>query len=270
MKALKLLILLIITFVITSCGNFSSDKTVQNETFTSNKEYYQLKIYTFDSDSQVSTVDKYLKEAYLPGLKNQGINNIGVFKRRQSETDSIRKTYVLIPFSSMEQFLTLEEKLTEDKEYLDAGSDYINASYELPPYRRIESILMSAFQGMPQLKAPTFNSARSERVYELRSYESATEQYNINKVEMFNDGGEISLFDKLGFNAVFYGEVISGAKMPNLMYMTTFSDQASRDQHWNEFSNSPEWNEMKVIPKYLNTVSHADIDFLYPTEYSDY
>ena len=63
------------------------------------------------------------------------------------------------------------------------------------------------------LKAPTFNNARSERVYELRSYESATEQYNINKVEMFNVGGEIDLFEQLGFNAVFYGEVISGAKL---------------------------------------------------------
>ena len=213
MKALNFLILLFSTFAITSCGNFSSDKTVQNETITSNKEYYQLKVYTFDSDSQVSTVDKYLEDAYLPELKSLGIKNIGVFKRRLNETDTIRKTYVLIPFSSMQQFLTLGDKLSEDKEYVEAGSDYMNASYEHPPFHRIESILMTAFQGMPLLKAPTFNSARSERVYELRSYESATEQYNINKVEMFNVGGEIDLFEQLGFNAVFYGEVISGAKL---------------------------------------------------------
>jgi hypothetical protein len=30
---------------------------------------------------------------------------------------------------------------------------------------------------------------------------------------MFNVGGEIDLFEQLGFNAVFYGEVISGAKL---------------------------------------------------------
>ncbi len=270
MKTLKFLLLMIFTFAMISCGYSNSDKTVENKSISANKEYYQLKIYTLDSDSQVAAVDKYLKGAYLPGLKKMGINNIGVFKGRIKETDSIQKTYVLIPFSTIEQFLTLEDKLTEDKEYLEAGNDYINASYEHPSYQRIESILLKAFQGMPELKVPTFNSSRSERVYELRSYESATEQYNINKVEMFNDGGEINLFDQLGFNAVFYGEVISGAKMPNLMYMTTFSDQASRDQHWKEFSNAPEWQEMKVIPKYLNTVSHSDINFLFPTDYSDY
>ena len=269
-KTLKLLLLIISTFVITSCGNWSSDKKVEHKSITANREYYQLKIYTFDSDSQVSVVDKYLKEAYLPGLKKLGINNIGVFKPILKETDSIKKTFVLIPFSTIEKFLTLEDKLPKDKEFLEAGSDYINASYEHPPYIRIESILLRAFQYMPVLKVPTFNSSRSERVYELRSYESATEQYHKNKLEMFNEGGEINIFDQLGFNATFYGEVISGASMPNLMYMTTFADKASRDKHWDTFGKSPEWNELKVISKYKNNVSHSDIHFLFPTEYSDY
>ena len=46
---------------------------------------------------------------------------------------------------------------------------------------------------------------------------------------LLTPGGEIILFDRLDFNAVFYGEVISGSKMPNLMYMTTFDNQESRD-----------------------------------------
>ena len=87
---------------------------------------------------------------------------------------------------------------------------------------------------------------------------------------MFNAGGEVKLFDRLKFNAVFYGEVISGSKMPNLMYMTTFTDQTSRDEHWEAFVDSPEWKEISVLSKYENTVSHADIYFLYPTAYSDY
>ena len=87
---------------------------------------------------------------------------------------------------------------------------------------------------------------------------------------MFNDGGEIKLFDKLNFNAVFYSEVISGPKMPNLMYMTTFSNQESRDAHWKSFVDAPEWKEMSSVPKYQNNVSHIDRIFLYPTEYSDY
>ena len=52
---------------------------------------------------------------------------------------------------------------------------------------------------------------------------------------MFNEGGEIDLFNKLNFNAVFYGEVLSGSSMPNLMYMTSFENKADRDAHWKSF-----------------------------------
>ncbi len=87
---------------------------------------------------------------------------------------------------------------------------------------------------------------------------------------MFNEGGEITLFDELGFNAVFYGEVLSGSQMPNLMYMTTFANQESRDAHWKLFVDSSTWKTLSAMPEYQNNISHMDIQFLYPTEYSDY
>jgi hypothetical protein len=123
---------------------------------------------------------------------------------------------------------------------------------------------------MPEMLAPEFDSPKSDRVYELRSYQSSNETYFKNKVDMFNAGGEIKIFEKLGFNAVFYGEVISGPEMPNLMYMTTFSDQQSREEHWNSFRTDPDWDKLKVMDKYANNVSHIDVVFLYPTEYSDF
>jgi hypothetical protein len=170
----------------------------------------------------------------------------------------------------MDEFLTLEEELNKDEVYLAAGSDYIEASYEQAPYERIESTLMQAFPDMPTMAATPLDGPRSERIYELRSYESATEKYYKNKVDMFNAGGEIKLFDRLGFNAVFYAEVLSGSKMPNLMYMTTFSDMPKRDTLWKAFFGSPEWEQLKGMEKYKHNVSHADIMFLVPTEYSDY
>ncbi len=118
---------------------------------------------------------------------------------------------------------------------------------------------------LPQLKGP-----REERVYELRSYESATEKIFRNKVHMFNEGDEIGLFKKLNFNAVFYSEVIAGAHMPNLMYMTTFESKADRDAHWKAFGESPEWKKLSSMPEYQHNVSHIDITFLRPTSYSDY
>jgi len=232
-----------------------------------NREFYQIKIYSLLNDEQVEMTDNYLRKAYLPALKKHNITNIGVFKPR---VDSIKKIYVLIPFSSLSQFETLDDNLEKDKIYLASSVDYIKTSHKKPAYQRIESILLKAFIDMPIMLASPLNGERKDRIYELRSYESPSEAYFKNKVDMFNAGGEVNLFKRLGFNAVFYGEVISGPKMPNLMYMTTFANQESRDAHWKEFVDAPEWKELISMSKYDNNVSHIDITFLYPTEYSDY
>ncbi|MDH5365376.1 MAG: NIPSNAP family protein [Cyclobacteriaceae bacterium] len=234
------------------------------------REYYQLKHYILKTEQQEKVVDEYLEKAYLPALHKAGINDIGVFKPIKNESDTLKSIYVLIPYSSLDQFVGLEAKLDNDKKYQKAGSDYINATHDNLPYLRIKSTLMKAFEGMLKHQVPTFESAKKDRVYELRSYESGTEKLFHNKVHMFNIGGEIDLFDKLGFNAVFYSEVISGANMPNLIYMTSFSDMASRDSHWKTFGESPEWGEMKVKPIYQNNMNKLDKFLLYPTDYSDY
>lgn len=233
-------------------------------------DYYQLKTYILKTEQQVQATDQFLKEAYLPALKKLGITNIGVFKPKPSAFDTIRKIIVLIPFSSMDQFLHLDEKLAKNNDYLIAGKAFLTADYLHPTYERIESILLKAFANHPFLTPSPLQSPRNERVYELRSYESATEALYKMKVDMFNGGGEINLFNKLEFNAVFYGEVLSGAKMPNLMYLTTFANQESRDAHWKAFGDSVEWKTMSNLERYKNTISHMDILFLYPTDYSDY
>lgn len=234
------------------------------------RQYYQIKIYNLDNDQQVQTTDQYLKNAFLPTLKKMKIGPVGVFKPRPKDTGDLKQIYVLIPFSSLEQFETLEADLAKDNTIIKAGENYVNATYDNPPYDRIASILLKAFEERPILKTPALDTPRKERVYELRSYESSSEAYNRNKVDMFNKGGEVQLFDRLDFNAVFYGEVLAGPKMPNLMYMTAFTDQKSRDAHWEAFFGSPEWSKLKADTKYKNNVSHSDILFLYPTEYSDY
>ena len=90
-----------------------------------------------------------------------------------------------------------------------------------------------------------------------------------NKVDMFNAGDEVGLFKRLGFNAVFYGEVLSGGRMPNLMYLTTFENQASRDAHWKAFVEDAHWKNLIAMPEYKNNVSKNEIFFLRPTTYSD-
>src|SRR5690606_26094873 len=124
------------------------------------------------------------------------------------EDEAGKKIYVFIPYTSMEQFLELPQKLEKDQKQQEAGKDFNNAPHDDPTFKRRETILLQAFTGMPQFEEPKLNGPKKNRVYELRSYESATDKLYRSKVKMFNEG-EIEIFDKLGFNAVFYAEVIA-------------------------------------------------------------
>jgi hypothetical protein len=233
------------------------------------REYYEIKIYHLKDQTQEAAVENYLKEAYVPALHRAGIKDVGVFKPVPSDTMAGKLIYVFTPISSLDQLVSLPKTLEKDAKYMAAGKDYIDAPYKNPPYVRIETTILQAFTTMPVHSKPNLKGPKNERVYEMRSYEGHTEKTYQNKVKMFNDGGEVPLFVRLGFNAVFYGEVIAGSHQPNLMYMTTFENKADRDAHWKAFSDDAEWNKLKVNPQYQNNVSKNTSFYMYPTEYSD-
>ncbi|WP_247232351.1 NIPSNAP family protein [Telluribacter sp. SYSU D00476] len=233
------------------------------------REFYEIRIYHVTGKAQEERMENYLKNAYLPALHRAGIKSVGVFKPVESDTTFGKRIYVLTPLKSLDQLAKLPQTLNKDKAYQTAGKDYIDSEFKDPAYARYETIIMQAFAGMPQHQKPALDGPRSERVYELRSYESPSEKRYLNKVKMFNTGGEIGIFNKLGFNAVFYGEVLSGRRMPNLMYMTTFANKASRDEHWKAFSNDPDWGKLKDVAEYKDNMNKLEMFFLRPTEYSD-
>ena len=233
------------------------------------REFYKLTVYHFSNASQEKILDDYFQNALLPALHRMDVKQVGVFKAWANDTAANKTIYLLIPLNSVDMAIKLDDKLQEDAAYASAGADYINAADNNPPYSRMETILLRAFPLAPRLQVPALHAAKNQRVYELRSYESATEKKFRNKVQMFNQGDEIGLFKKLNFNAIFYSEVIAGSRMPNLMYMTSFENKTDRDDHWKIFGNDPYWKKLSAQPQYQNNVSHIDITFLYPTNYSD-
>ena len=233
-------------------------------------DIYELRIYRLADPDQEKKLDAYLEKAFLPALKRNDVRNIGVFKFIPEVRDSIRQILVLYPVRGLARVGELREALIRDSVLQQDGSDFLAAPHDPPPYERLEVLLLKPFRDMPFLRPSALGGDREKRVYELRSYESATEELFRNKVEMFNEGGEVSLFEELGFNAVFYGEVLSGSRMPNLMYMTTFRDMEARDSLWQAFVESAQWKKLIGNPYYDNNVSKADIFLLTPTSYSDY
>ncbi|MEO7988995.1 MAG: NIPSNAP family protein [Chryseolinea sp.] len=234
-------------------------------------EFYSLIVYRIKNKVQEEKIDQYLKQAYLPALHRAGKNKVGVFKPVASDTIAFGKAiYVLTAFQSLDEFNKITADLTADQKLLTDGTAYLDSKYNEVPYDRMETILMRAFANMPMMETPKLTGPKSERIYELRSYEGPTEKLYWSKVKMFNAGDEIGLFKRLQFNAVFYAEVLAGDRMPNLIYMTTFENRASRDEHWKAFVDDPQWKKLITIDEYKNTVSKNDTRLLAPTDYSDY
>jgi len=253
---------LVFLCLLISFNTFAKGKT--------NPEYYQLETYYYSTLQQESLIDDYLKTAYLPALHGYGIKNIGVFKPIANDTAANKVVYVLIPFANLKQVSEITEKLQNDPGFNAKASTFLGAPFDAPAFKRREITIIKAFSMATKLVLPSLTAPLAERVYELRSYESATDKLFTNKVQMFNEGGEVALFKKLGFNAIFYGEVVAGSRMPNLMYMTSFNSLADRNAHWEVFKNDPEWKLLSGNPAYQHNVSKIDITLTRPAAYSDY
>jgi NIPSNAP protein len=241
--------------------------------FTSAKAFsndvYEITVYHFKDAQQEVMLDTYLQTAYLPALHRKDKKSIGVFKPIANDTSADKVIYLILRFKSFDEIQALQKALIKDTIYTEAGKSYLTASYQNPPYTRMEKIILKAFETSSTMNLPKLTSDKKEHVYELRSYESPTESYHINKVKMFNSG-EINIFTKLNFNAVFYGDVIAGSHMPNLMYLTCFENMVEREAHWKSFGDDADTKKMFAMDEYKNNVSKADIILMHAASYSDY
>ncbi|MBY0534806.1 MAG: NIPSNAP family protein [Chitinophagaceae bacterium] len=256
--------LLSLLFAFTVWSSFSQ------ATSTKKSDYYQIYVYHFKTAEQEAVLDNYLSKAYIPAAKKFGIKQVGAFKPIANDTASEKLLVVVSTLSKLDQLVQLPAALLANADYQKEGASYINAIHDKAPYTRMETIVLKAFRLATNLQLPKLNNGVDKKVYEFRSYESPTEKYYRNKVEMFNEGGEITLFKRLNFNAIFYGDVIAGSRMPNLMYMTSFESMEERDKHWKAFVDSPEWKALIGNKYYEKNVNKADIWLMKATSYSDY
>jgi NIPSNAP len=209
----------------------------------------------------------FVAEALIPGLNRLGIKPVGAFSLYLGpETPSL---YVLIPSMSLDTLVNADFHLEQDEEYRKAGADFLNAPAKEPPYDRVESSLMIAFQGYPKLTVPPVTAQRGTRVFQLRTYESPSTQDHRRKVEMFHSG-EFDIFQKAGFLQVFYGDTLIGSRLPNLTYMLSFPDLAELKAKWQAFSSNPDWKKLTASSRFnfeaiVSNVTNLILD---PTTYS--
>jgi NIPSNAP len=211
------------------------------------REYYQLRRYQLQSGAEPKLVESYFSDALIPAAGRMGLGPVGAFRLEYGpETPAY---YLLLTGRAVEDLAMLDLRLAQDATFLKAAEPFWNAPAATPAYVRMESSLMAAFEGWPRLTPPASSATKGKRIFQLRTYESPSDQDHVRKVEMFHKG-EFEIFVKAGAHPVFFGDTLVGARMPNLTYMLSFAGMPEMEAAWAAFRDAPAWKALSAMPRY--------------------
>ncbi len=231
------------------------------------KQVLELRTYTLVDGAAEEKLDGYLEKALLPALARQGIGPIGAFDQASEAEDGSIQVMLLLPGPDVETVTRATAKLADDEEFSRAAADYLSTPAKQPVVKRIQSELLLSFDCWPQVAVPQQKKDGKDRLFELRVYESPTENLGELKVEMFN-AGEVPIFLDSHIMPVFMGQALIGDKMPNLTYMTVYDNDQARKAGWDNFRSHPDWKVLSAVPKYKGTVSKIHKSDWIPKSYS--
>jgi len=234
------------------------------EAETSQRQFYELRLYHLRRGPQTELFDKFYRDAAIPALNRAGIAQVGVFSVMIGPESPAM--YVLLAHPSLHSLAATHLRVLADEEFQKAGAEFLNAPAANPAYVRVESSLMAAFEGMPKLEAPALGKSR---IFELRTYESHSWKGHQKKVEMFNRA-EISIFRRVGMHPVFFGQTLVGGRLPNLTYMIGSENAEAREKGWSTFGADDEWQKLRAMPGYGDAEIVCNISnvLLRPAPYS--
>jgi len=233
-----------------SCA--ASSQVIGKDTTAEEKELYEFRTYELKFGGNQKMLLAYLKNALKPAMMRVGANHFMLFE--QVAAGGPKKIYALISYPSSAIYIKAQN-LNGDATYTTDSTDYNAATKAI--YNRFDSWLLNAFDGFPKLETAENDSD----VFELRTYESINEDALRRKIKMFNDE-EVPIFRDAGLIPTFFGEMIAGPYRPCLTYMIHSKNMDTHAEGWQNFLNHPDWNRIKVMPEYLNTVSNIRNVFL--------
>jgi hypothetical protein len=176
-----------------------------------------------------------------------GMGPVGAFKLDIGQDTPTY--YALIPGPSVAALAELDLHLAHDEDFLKLAAPFWNATATAPAYQRVEIALLAAFEGWPRVTPPASAATKGKRIFQLRTYESPSDGEHVRKVEMFHSG-EFEIFLKAGFHPVFFGDALSGSRLPHLTYMLSFENTAELEAKWEVFRNDPNWKKLSADPRF--------------------
>jgi hypothetical protein len=233
------------------------------------RQLIELRVYHFPSAGKQKAFAAFLADAMVPALNRAGARPVGAFTLAAKDNPELEvqpdpnDLYVVIPHQNAQSFLDLNTRLITDEQFLQAGQAVIAAPKSDPAFTRYETSLLRAFAAVPTVLSP---AKGANRVAQLRTYESHSSERAMKKIQMFEQGGEIAIFRKVGLNPVFFGQAVAGSKMPNLTYMVAFDDERAMKAGWDAFRADPDWKKLSGDETYKDTVSNITNLVLRPVE----
>lgn len=222
------------------------------------RQILELRRYTFATDAKRAAFEAFCESGLIPALNRAGVKPVGVFRMTKADNpqatfagDTSPELYVLLPHNSSESVGGLDAKLAADPAYGTALTALGDAPKD-PAYARYESSLLLGFDQCPRVETPVKGPSR---VLQLRIYESASAERGRLKVKMFNEGGELRIFREAGVAPVFFGQALTGTKLPNITYMVGFENPEALTAGWAKFGKHPDWAKLKDDATYRDTVS---------------
>lgn len=245
---LKITLLLALIFIATQ-GCFAQSNSDA-------KELYELRTYEMKTGGNSAKLATFLQDVLSPTLMRKGVKHTALFKEVGNSEPT--KLWFLIAYPNTEVYINTQE-LHKDTQYNKDAASYNSITIDQKLYNRVESMLLLAFDGLAKMDAIKSDSS----VFELRTYESYSEDANRRKIKMFNSE-ELDLFYEVGLHPVFFGDQISGSNRPCLTYMIQFKDMEEHDANWQKFIKSPKWTKMVAKAEYANTATTIHKLFLTP------
>ena len=229
------------------------------------RQYIELRRYHLLPGTKQSSFIAFVGDVAIPAMNRAGVARVGAFTVVYGE--NAPSLLLVLTHQTLDSVVSLRERLATDEVYARAGAAILDVPMSDPAFVRFESSLLRAIDSMPMLEPSAGAATPTQRIFELRTYESHSDRAALNKLQMFN-AGEVPIFRRTGLTPVFFGETLVGTRMPSLTYMLTFADMAARDSAWSAFAKDPEWKTLSADPRYRENVSAISDIILRPTAHS--
>jgi hypothetical protein len=210
----------------------------------------ELRRYRLHNGPMATRFTTHVETALIPALNRAGCSPVGAWSvALGAEAPTL---HLLLPHQGGDSVVTLEERLANDPEYRRAAAALLAVPATDPPFLRCESSLHRAVASVPGVDRNAALAAGASRVFELRTYRSHSEAASRRKIEMFETGGELAIFKRLGLKVVFFARDLVGAGLPSLSYLLVFADAAARQAAWTAFRQDPQWLELRARTQYAD------------------